>query len=127
AKDLDISAIKRGQVVDFEMMKTESGQYEIVDYKVSEHQLAGEIWVTGNITMLMADFGMITVNHSAVSEWGWKAGEMNFSASDELDLSKFMEGQPIRFLVEKQGSDYTLKSLEPMDSSGESRASEDEL
>ncbi len=72
---LDISQLKRGQVVDFEMMKTESGQYEVVDYKVSEHQMAGEVWVKGDITMLMPDFGMITVSHKPVPEWDWKAGE----------------------------------------------------
>lgn len=112
AEGLDISQLKRGQVVDFEMMKTESGQYEVVDYKVSEHQMAGEVWVQGDITMLMADFGMITVNHKPVPEWDWKAGEMNFQVSDDLDLSEFAEGQTIRFLVAKQGSDYLLKSIE---------------
>ncbi|MGB1974703.1 MAG: efflux RND transporter periplasmic adaptor subunit [Vibrio toranzoniae] len=119
AEGLDISQLKRGQVVDFEMMKTESGQYEVVDYKVSEHQMAGEVWVKGDITMLMPDFGMITVNHKPVPEWDWKAGEMNFQASDDLDLSEFVEGQTIRFLVAKQGSDYVLKSLEPTNSTGE--------
>ncbi|MBY7729699.1 efflux RND transporter periplasmic adaptor subunit [Vibrio splendidus] len=112
AEGLDMSDVKRGQVIDFEMMKTESGQYEVVDYKVNEHQMAGEVWVKGQITMLMADFGMITVNHKPVPEWDWKAGEMNFQASEDLDLSEFSEGQPIRFLVAKQGSDYVLKSLE---------------
>lgn len=112
AEGLDMSDVKRGQVIDFEMMKTESGQYEVVDYKVNEHQMAGEVWGKGQITMLMADFGMITVNHKPVPEWDWKAGEMNFQASEDLDLSEFSEGQPIRFLVAKQGSDYVLKSLE---------------
>lgn len=119
AEGLDISQLKRGQIVDFEMMKTESGQYEVVDYNVSEHQMAGEVWVRGDITMLMPDFGMITVNHKPVSEWDWKAGEMNFQANDDLDLSEFAEGQTIRFLVAKQGSDYVLKSLEPTNSTGE--------
>ncbi|NAZ46889.1 efflux RND transporter periplasmic adaptor subunit [Vibrio toranzoniae] len=119
AEGLDMADVERGQVVDFEIMKTESGQYEVVDYKVSEHQMAGEVWVKGNITMLMADFGMITVNHKPVPEWDWKAGEMNFQASEDLDLSEFAEGQTIRFLVAKQGSDYVLKSLEPTNSTGE--------
>ncbi len=44
---------------------------------------------------------------------------MNFQASDDLDLSEFAEGQTIRFLVAKLGSDYTLKSLEPTNSKGE--------
>ncbi|MGF1847755.1 efflux RND transporter periplasmic adaptor subunit [Vibrio lentus] len=119
AEGLDMRGVKRGQVIDFEMIKTESGQYEVVDYKVSEHQMAGEVWVKGDITMLMADFGMVTVNHKPVPDWDWKAGEMNFQVSDDLDLSEFTEGQSIRFLVAKQGSDYVLKSLEPTNSTGE--------
>ncbi|PMG64603.1 efflux transporter periplasmic adaptor subunit [Vibrio lentus] len=119
AEGLDMRDVKRGQVIDFEMIKTESGQYEVVDYKVSDHQMAGEVWVKGDITMLMADFGMITVNHKPVPDWDWKAGEMNFQVSDDLDLSEFTEGQSIRFLVAKQGSDYVLKSLEPTNSTGE--------
>ncbi|MFS1922316.1 efflux transporter periplasmic adaptor subunit [Vibrio lentus] len=119
AEGLDMSDVKRGKAIDFEMRKTESGQYEVVDYKVNKHKIAGEVWVTGDITMLMADFGMITVKHQPVPEWNWKAGEMNFQASDDLDLSEFAEGQTIRFLVAKQGSDYVLKSLEPTNSTGE--------
>ncbi|MEZ9013337.1 efflux RND transporter periplasmic adaptor subunit [Vibrio splendidus] len=119
AEGLGMSDVQRGKAIDFEMRKTESGQYEVVDYKVNKHKIAGEVWVTGDITMLMADFGMITVKHQPVPEWNWKAGEMNFQASDDLDLSEFSEGQTIRFLVAKQGSDYVLKSLEPTNSTGE--------
>ncbi|MFS1861038.1 efflux RND transporter periplasmic adaptor subunit [Vibrio lentus] len=119
AEGLDMRDVKRGQIIDFEMIKTESGQYEVVDYKVSDHQMAGEVWVKGDITMLMADFGMVTVNHKPVTDWDWKAGEMNFQVSDDLDLSEFTEGQSIRFLVAKQGSDYVLKSLEPTNSKSE--------
>ena len=119
AEGLDMSDVQRGKAIDFEMRKTESGQYEVVDYKVNKHKIAGEVWVTGDITMLMADFGMITVNHKPVPDWNWKAGEMNFQVSDDLDLSEFTEGQSIRFLVAKQGSDYVLKSLEPTNSTGE--------
>ncbi|MFA0248509.1 efflux RND transporter periplasmic adaptor subunit [Vibrio sp. 10N.261.45.A4] len=119
AEGLDMSDVQRGKAIDFEMRKTESGRYEVVDYKVNKHKIAGEVWVTGDITMLMADFGMITVKHQPVPEWNWKAGEMNFQASDDLDLSEFAEGQTIRFLVAKQGSDYVLKSLEPTNSTGE--------
>lgn len=65
----------------------------------------------GDISMLMADFGMITLNHLPVAEWNWQAGEMNFSVGEEVDLSGFEEGQRVRFLVERQGADYLLKQL----------------
>ncbi|USD34541.1 MULTISPECIES: efflux RND transporter periplasmic adaptor subunit [Vibrio] len=111
AKDVDASAFTTGQSIEFEMQKTESGQYEIVDYKVDDSVVAGELWLQGDISMLMADFGMITLNHLPVAEWNWQAGEMNFSVGDEVDLSGFEEGQRVRFLVERQGADYLLKQL----------------
>ncbi len=112
AQGVEFEPFQQGQTLEFEMQKTESGQYEIVDYTISESQMATEAWVEGNITMLMADFGMITLNHQPVSEWNWTSGEMNFSVGEAVNLTGFEEGQNVRFLVEKQGSDYLLKQIE---------------
>ncbi|UTZ29304.1 TolC family protein [Vibrio campbellii] len=86
-----------------------------IDYKADQSVIAAEVWLTGDITMLMADFGMITLNHLPVAEWSWDAGEMSFSVGEEVDLSGFEEGQKVRFLVEKQGADYVLKQLEAVE------------
>ena len=115
ADGIDMGDLKKGQAIEFEMQKTESGQYQIIDYKADNSVIAAEVWLTGDITMLMADFGMITLNHLPVAEWNWDAGEMNFSVGEEVDLSGFEEGQKVRFLVEKQGSDYVLKQLEAVE------------
>jgi Cu(I)/Ag(I) efflux system membrane fusion protein len=112
AEGVDFDPFQMGQSLEFEMRKSDSGQYEIVDYKISESQMASEVWVEGNITMLMADFGMITLNHEPVDEWKWGAGEMNFSVGEEVNLSGFEEGQTVRFLLEKQGSEYLFKQIE---------------
>jgi Cu(I)/Ag(I) efflux system membrane fusion protein len=112
ADGVEMDGLNKGQAIEFEMQKTKSGQYEIVDYKADDSVIATEVWLTGDITMLMADFGMITLNHLPVAEWNWDAGEMNFSVGEEANLSGFEEGQKVRFLVEKQGSDYVLKQLE---------------
>ncbi|WP_375748284.1 efflux RND transporter periplasmic adaptor subunit [Vibrio sp. HN007] len=71
------------------------------------------VWVTGEISMLMADFGMLTVNHEPVAEWSWDAGEMNFSVDEAVDLSPFSEGQQVRFLINKSGNEPKLIALEP--------------
>ncbi|KGR36903.1 putative Co/Zn/Cd efflux system membrane fusion protein [Vibrio campbellii] len=115
ADGVDMDDLKKGQAIEFEMQKTESGQYQIIDYKADNSVIAAEVWLTGDITMLMADFGMITLNHLPVAEWNWDAGEMNFSVGEEVDLSGFEEGQKVRFLVEKQGTDYVLKQLEAVE------------
>lgn len=111
AQGVDISSLVSGQAIEFEMQKTEAGQYEIVDLKADTHALVNEVWVNGKITMLMADFGMITLSHQPVTEWSWEAGEMNFSVDDEVNLSDFSEGQSVQFLVTKSGSDYALKAI----------------
>jgi Cu(I)/Ag(I) efflux system membrane fusion protein len=115
AEGVDIADLKRGQAIEFEMQKNAQGQYEIVDFKADDSVLASEVWLTGDISMLMADFGMLTLNHLPVAEWSWEAGEMNFSVGADVDLSGFEEGQKVRFLVEKQGSDYQLKKLEAIE------------
>jgi Cu(I)/Ag(I) efflux system membrane fusion protein len=112
AENLDITPIQKGQSIEFEMQKTPAGQYEITDYKISETMMANELWLTGEISVLMADFGMLTVNHDAVSQWHWEAGEMNFSVDKSIDLSPFSEGQAIRFLISKTDGEFQLKDLE---------------
>ncbi|WP_028022202.1 efflux RND transporter periplasmic adaptor subunit [Enterovibrio calviensis] len=112
ADGVEMEEFKSGQSIDFEMKKADSGQYEIVDFTLSESATPNEVWVSGEISMLMADFGMITLSHQPVDAWKWQAGEMNFSADDSVNLNDFSEGQTVRFLVEKNGSDFVLKALE---------------
>lgn len=115
ADGVEMGDLQKGQNIEFEMQKTDSGQYEIIDYKADGSVVATDVWLTGDISMLMADFGMITLNHMPVAEWNWDAGEMNFTVGDEVSLSGFKEGQKVRFLIEKQGTDYVLKQLEAIE------------
>lgn len=112
AEGVEFEPFQAGQSLEFEIKKSDSGQYEIVDYKISGSLVASEVWVDGDITMLMVDFGMITLNHKPVDEWKWDAGEMNFLVGDEVSLNGFEEGQHVHFLLEKQGSEYLLKQIE---------------
>ncbi|ELK8599714.1 efflux RND transporter periplasmic adaptor subunit [Vibrio vulnificus] len=114
AQGVDLSALQKGQAIEFEMEKTPEGQYQIIAVKADNSVIASEVWLSGDISMLMADFGMVTLSHLPVTEWNWQAGEINFSVGDEINLSGFEEGQKVRFLVAKEGSDYQLKQLEAM-------------
>jgi Cu(I)/Ag(I) efflux system membrane fusion protein len=111
AEDVTSDGLKSGQAIEFEMKKTPDGMYEIVELRVDQTPVINQVWVRGDITMLMADFGMITLSHDAVDVWGWSAGEMNFTADASVDLTGYAEAQSVEFLVEKQGSDYVLKAL----------------
>ncbi|WP_205352916.1 efflux RND transporter periplasmic adaptor subunit, partial [Vibrio cholerae] len=112
AKSIDLSGLKKGQPIEFEMQKNDSGQYEIIDVKAGNSQVAGEMWINGDVSTLMAEFGMVTLSHLPVAEWSWDAGQINFSVGDNINLSGFEEGQKVRFLVAKNGSEYSLKQLE---------------
>ncbi|HDY7718395.1 TPA: efflux RND transporter periplasmic adaptor subunit [Vibrio vulnificus] len=114
AQGVDLTGLAKGQAIEFEMQKTDDGQYQIVAIKADNSVIASEVWLSGDISMLMVDFGMVTLSHLPVTEWNWQAGEINFSVGDEINLSGFEEGQKVRFLVAKEGSDYQLKQLEAM-------------
>ncbi|EJL6393258.1 efflux RND transporter periplasmic adaptor subunit [Vibrio navarrensis] len=114
AQGVDLTNLAKGQAIEFEMQKTDDSQYQIVAIKADNSVIASEVWLSGDISMLMADFGMVTLSHLPVTEWNWQAGEINFSVGDEINLSGFEEGQKVRFLVAKEGSDYQLKQLEAM-------------
>ncbi|KGK12260.1 efflux RND transporter periplasmic adaptor subunit [Vibrio navarrensis] len=114
AQGVDLTGLTKGQAIEFEMQKNDDGQYQIVAIKADNSVMASEVWLSGDISMLMADFGMVTLSHLPVTEWNWQAGEINFSVGDEINLSGFEEGQKVRFLVAKEGSDYQLKQLEAM-------------
>ncbi|MCG3765540.1 efflux RND transporter periplasmic adaptor subunit [Vibrio cincinnatiensis] len=111
AQGVDLHGLSQGQAIEFEMEKTPSDQYQIIAIKADDRVVAGEVWIKGDISMLMADFGMVTLSHLAVPEWNWEAGELNFSVGDEINLSDFKQGEKVQFLVARNGSDYVLKQL----------------
>ncbi|PSU93811.1 efflux RND transporter periplasmic adaptor subunit [Photobacterium kishitanii] len=115
-KKLAINTLTVGQPLKFEIKKTANNQYQIIDYKKDTKKAINEVWVNGDISMLMADFNMITVNHQPVPAWQWPAGEMNFTVNDTIALNHFKQGQSVRFKLVKNGSDYTLQDLQPMES-----------
>ncbi|WP_058120467.1 efflux RND transporter periplasmic adaptor subunit [Photobacterium kishitanii] len=115
-KKLAINTLTVGQPLKFEIKKTANNQYQIIDYKKDTKKAINEVWVNGDISMLMADFNMITVNLQPVPAWQWPAGEMNFTVNDTIALNHFKQGQSVRFKLVKNGSDYTLQDLQPMES-----------
>jgi Cu(I)/Ag(I) efflux system membrane fusion protein len=97
------------------MLDSESSQTADLARISSAIPVNNGIWITGKISMLMTDFGMVTISHQPVTQWGWDAGEMNFTVGSDINLSSFSEGQNVQFLVEKQDTDYILKQLKKGD------------
>ena len=112
---ISINNLIIGQQLQFEIQQTANNQYQVIDYKKDTSKVINEVWVNGDISMLMPDFKMITLNHQPVPAWQWSAGEMNFTVSDTIELTHFKQGQPVRFKLVKDGSDYILQDLKPME------------
>lgn len=114
-RTLDISTLQPGQSLEFEMEKNTQGQYLITQFKPALNPI-NQVWIEGEITMLMSDFNMVTLSHGVVDELQWSSGEQNFSVADQFDFTPFSEGQRVRFLVENTAGEWQLKQVLAMDS-----------
>jgi Cu(I)/Ag(I) efflux system membrane fusion protein len=65
---------------------------------------ANKVNATGIVRSVMQDHKMLTIEHTPVDAWGWPAMTMDFTVSDDSDLSQLVGGQAIRFLIEKTDS-----------------------
>jgi Cu(I)/Ag(I) efflux system membrane fusion protein len=59
------------------------------------------VWATGQITDMMVDHRMATINHQPVEEWDWPGMVMNFIFADGLDIESVKSGQSIDFEIQK--------------------------
>ncbi len=80
--------------------------------KTSDSALASEVWAEGEITMLMADFGMVTLRHQPISAWQWPRGEMSFTLAPEVSLTGYQLGDQVRFLIHRQDQTWSLTRIE---------------
>lgn len=111
SSQVDLKAWQAGDNIRFQMKKQPDGSYEIVNIQAGS-ALKKEVWATGTVSLLMADFGMVTIQHQAIPDWKWSEGEMNFTVQDDVDLHQFQVGQSVRFLVKKSAEDYALVEME---------------
>lgn len=100
-----------GKQIDFELTKTPTGTYQIVDYKLGDAAKTADQWITAKVTMIMPDFGMLSVSHGAIESLGWDSGEINFTVNDTIDLTPYSENDEVRVKLHKQGTDYVVTEL----------------
>lgn len=111
ADKLNMADFSQGEAIEFKIEKQADDSYLITEFKPAS-KAPQEAWVTGTISSLMADFGMITIKHEAVDEWQWKAGEMNFMVDPTIKLNGLEVGQRIRFLIGKKEGELTLSKID---------------
>ncbi|PSW18805.1 efflux transporter periplasmic adaptor subunit [Photobacterium sanctipauli] len=62
------------------------------------------VQVTGVVRQVMASHNMLTIEHAPVPEWDWPTMTMDFTVTDESNLSELAIGQSISFNLEKSGN-----------------------
>ncbi len=134
---VDISQLKAGQVIEFELTRQEGHEYLITSilessmgqdtHEHGSHQPASgstepmvaevpkRVSATGEIRKLMPEMGMVEMVHDPIPDWKWPAMTMSFAMADPDKLSALSPGQRIRFnLTESEGGDYILSDPEPL-------------
>ena len=63
-----------------------------------------QVWIDGEITNVMPEDNMLTIQHQPVDAWGWPSMVMDFPVSKSTDISQLKIGQSLRFLARKLDS-----------------------
>lgn len=73
-----------------------------------------QVAATGIVRSVMLNHNMLTIEHAPVDAWGWPTMTMDFTVSDDSDLTQLVSGQAIRFLMEKNDDgQYTVSRITP--------------
>ena len=71
---------------------------------MQENEDQDQTWVDGEVTKVMMDHNMLTVQHQPVDAWGWPEMVMDFNVEESIPLDSLERGSPIRMLVKKLDS-----------------------
>ena len=79
-----------------------------------EEPVSDRVWVEGILEQIRE--AVLNITHAPVPDWGWPAMTMDFALSDDVDMSAFSPGQPIRFEVENMtAGGYQILAVEALD------------
>jgi Cu(I)/Ag(I) efflux system membrane fusion protein len=70
------------------------------------------VWVEAKVLSMRPEHKLLTLQHSAIPEWLWPKMTMDFTASDNVDLSKLSNGLSLHVEVSKQSrGNYQISNL----------------
>ena len=76
---------------------------------------APEIMAMGTVKKVMADEHRLNITHDPIKQLGWPSMTMDFTARDNVDLSAVKTGERIHFSLEKDGDNYVITAIQPME------------
>ncbi len=122
--NLDLSALKVGEDIHFELEKTGDWDYLIVGLGEGAASVGANaemeeeapeddaVMTSGKVKSLMLDMGMLEVVHEPIPEWGWPVMSMTFVLASGESLPILKPGDDIVFaLRENQDGDYEISNV----------------
>ena len=118
-----LSGISEGElVVSSAQFLLDSESSKSSDFKRMNHDDGADeaaptsVWVQASIISMMADHKMLTLEHEAISAWGWPVMTMDFIANQDVDFSNLSEGLTVQVQIQKtdQG-DYVISAIDVTD------------
>lgn len=75
---------------------------------------SNQLIISGLVRNSMPAHNMVTIDHPAIPEWDWPAMTMDFTVSDDSDLSQLTPNLAIRFqLTKTEDGQYTVSDIQP--------------
>ena len=106
AEGVDISLFKPGDRVRFTLKKEGDG------WRISAIEKAAPIEGTGIVRGVMADHGMLNLEHDPIAALGWPAMTMDFTVTEGVDIGGLKDGDRIRFTLKKDGDRWVITAIE---------------
>ncbi len=119
AEGVDLSAVKPGDAVSVTLEKQGEG------YVITALSPAAPITGRGTVQAVMADHGMLTLEHEPIEALGWPAMTMDFTTLEGVDLSGLKPGDVVTFTLKPEGERWLIASVEktaPVEGRGEVKA-----
>ncbi|MBL4941286.1 MAG: efflux RND transporter periplasmic adaptor subunit [Colwellia sp.] len=115
-----LSGISEGEmVVSSAQFLLDSESSKTSDFKRMNHDdgvdeaAPTSVWVQANIISMMAGHKMLTLEHEAISAWGWPIMTMDFIANQDVDFSNLSEGLTVQVQIQKTDTgDYVVSAIE---------------
>ncbi|MDG1750270.1 MAG: efflux RND transporter periplasmic adaptor subunit [Thalassotalea sp.] len=74
-----------------------------------------KIWAEASIKKVMLDRRIVTMTHQAIDEWDWPAMTMDFTVSEEIDMSLLAEGLSLHVeLTQSENGENILSNIHIM-------------
>ena len=114
ADTIDLSQLKAGMDLHIEITKTGDSDYLVttIHVKSAEPSSAQSAMVTGTINAINTQSRVVNISREAIPKWDRPAATLDFTLSDDIDISQFTVGADITFTFEITDGNFRILSIQ---------------